>query len=203
MKASLTQPMRFVLTIVITALAFGSCHSDSSQQLLSPEEVQRQLNTAYAVEDRGDTMGADSIYQALLSHQLSPTDSAGVSGSYLSVLFKEGEYRNALIHVDRAFPANCTNHSDLLRRYSYRFRAYLAMRQCDSIRFELAKLFELVESDSALQLSMEDIIQYRSVVDSICGPAAKAGRMRSAGSGSRPASVIAASIPAGFRPDVP
>lgn len=160
--------MRIHLFTFLVALMGGGCHQESSPKVLDPKEVQRLLNAAYALEDNGDIMGADSVYLSLLSHELSPADSAGVSSGYLSVLFKKGDFLNVILHVDRAFPVNSAKNWDLLRRHSFRFEAYLAMRQCDSVYSELAKLFQLVAFDSTLQLSMSDLTYNRSVVDSIC-----------------------------------
>lgn len=147
-------------------LAF-SCQSEKILHLDS-SDVRKELSIAYLYEDRGNIAGADSIYKRLLSFSVYPMDSINISGSYLSVLRQEGDYKSMLLHVNRAFPFNNTIHRNLLRRYSYRMQAFMGLMQCDSVRTELDNLFHLVGDDSTLQLSMADLIQNRAVVDSIC-----------------------------------
>lgn len=161
--------MRVYIALSLTVLILSDCHRAHSTTHLTSEDVLKRLKIAYALEDRGNLVGADSIYSDLLAHSVAWADSVNISASYLSVLRKKGDFEGMLFHTNRAFPKNSASPRDQLRRSSYRMDAFLSLRFCDSTRIELEKLFALVERDSTLQLSIANLLHNREVVDSICG----------------------------------
>lgn len=157
---------KLALLLLVT---FASCESEKVNDAVTTDNVFESLQSAYALEGSGNVLGADSVYRSLLASSNNAADSARVSRSYVSILITKGDFDEALFHIDKAFPATSVVPEDLLRRYSYRLRVYMQKRQCDSIRVELDHLFNLVGSNGPLQLSMEDLVHNRAVVDSLCG----------------------------------
>lgn len=164
----ISRPMHITYALIMTGTLLVGCQHDDGSKVLSSELVHSRLNEAYVLEDRGDIPGADSIYGMLLSSEVSRKDSAIISGSYISVLFKKGDINGVLSHVDKAFPAT-SGPWDLVRRSSFRMQAFMLRSKCDSVQIELDQLFELVRRDSTLQLSMGDLLLNQTFVDSICG----------------------------------
>jgi hypothetical protein len=161
--------MRSKHVLLLVAMVLYECRSEPVVVRLTTEEVLERLKIAYALEDSGNYLSADSIYRELLTYSVTPADSSSISASYLSVLRKKADFRGMLFHSNRAFPENSAENRDLLRRHSYRMDAFLALRMCDSTRIELVNLVKLVEQDSTLQLKIADLIHNTAVVDSICG----------------------------------
>ena len=134
---------------------------------LTQESVREQLNVAYALSDRGQFAGSDSVYKFLLAHQVSSEDSVRISGSYIQVLLELKDYQGAFLHVDRAFPLGL-GPKDELRRHSFRQQAFFGLEDCEGIKAEQAALLALVKEHTGLQLSLEDVATNGEVVAKRC-----------------------------------
>ncbi len=161
--------MRMTLAALSSVLALAACEPKQVNNATTTDPIFATIESARELDRSGNLQGADSAYQSLLASSANTTDSARIATSYVSLLIRKGALDEALFYIDKAFPANSADPKDLLRRYSYRFSVYMDKHRCDSIRMELNNLFNLVENHGPLQLSMEDLIHNRTVIDSLCG----------------------------------
>jgi D-serine deaminase-like pyridoxal phosphate-dependent protein len=158
-----------MIFLALTAfLLLEACETQQADSSPTTDRVFEALQSAYTFREKGNISAADSVYQALLLSSIDATDSSRISRSYVSVLIEKGKLDEALYHIDIGFPSSSEDPEDLLRRFSYRFSVYFYKKNCDSIRIELNNLFALVSKSGPLQLTMEDLIYNRTIVDSLC-----------------------------------
>jgi hypothetical protein len=158
---------KFMIGIFVM-LVILACQHDNNRPKLSHENTIRYIDSAYVFIKKGNYTQADSIFKKLLMYQLSPSDSIYMSMGYVPVLLNKNDTRDALIHIDRAFPKNNTDRNNLLRRYSYRLTAFMIDKNCIKARHELDLMFNLIGNDSTMSLSKADLIYNRTVLNRMC-----------------------------------